>query len=106
MLLSNDSVRPPGGCPPNAIAVKRRDRASCWPQRWIYLWKRASPPPAPKKWQSGLACPKARLFLYFTSKEELFKAVVRENISGRYPELGDRTRLLLQATRRNAALLP
>jgi TetR/AcrR family transcriptional regulator len=29
---------------------------------------------------------KGTLFLYFTSKEELFKAVVRENISGRFVE--------------------
>lgn len=29
---------------------------------------------------------KGTLFLYFSSKEELFKAVVRENLSGRYPE--------------------
>jgi TetR/AcrR family transcriptional regulator len=29
---------------------------------------------------------KGTLFLYFPSKEELFKAVVRENISGRYAE--------------------
>ncbi len=29
---------------------------------------------------------KGTLFLYFSSKEELFKAVVRENISGRYPQ--------------------
>lgn len=29
---------------------------------------------------------KGTLFLYFASKEDLFKAVVRENISGRYPE--------------------
>ena len=29
---------------------------------------------------------KGTLFLYFPSKEELFKAVVRENIAGRYPE--------------------
>lgn len=29
---------------------------------------------------------KGTLFLYFSSKEELFKAVVRENISGHYPE--------------------
>jgi TetR/AcrR family transcriptional regulator len=29
---------------------------------------------------------KGTLFLYFASKEELFKAVVRENISGRFPE--------------------
>ena len=28
---------------------------------------------------------KGTLFLYFSSKEELFKAVVRDNISGRYP---------------------
>jgi TetR/AcrR family transcriptional regulator len=28
---------------------------------------------------------KGTLFLYFASKEELFKAVVRENISGRFP---------------------
>ena len=28
---------------------------------------------------------KGTLFLYFATKEELFKAVVRENISGRYP---------------------
>ena len=28
---------------------------------------------------------KGTLFLYFASKEELFKAVVRDNISGRYP---------------------
>jgi TetR/AcrR family transcriptional regulator len=28
---------------------------------------------------------KGTLFLYFSSKEELFKAVVRENISGHYP---------------------
>ena len=26
------------------------------------------------------------VYLYFTSKEELFKAVVRENIGGRFPE--------------------
>lgn len=29
---------------------------------------------------------KGTLFLYFPSKEELFKAVVRENITGRFPE--------------------
>lgn len=29
---------------------------------------------------------KGTLFLYFSSKEELFKAVVRDSISGRYPE--------------------
>ena len=29
---------------------------------------------------------KGTLFLYFASKEELFKAVVRENISGRFSE--------------------
>ena len=29
---------------------------------------------------------KGTLFLYFASKEELFKAVVRENISGRFPQ--------------------
>ena len=29
---------------------------------------------------------KGTLFLYFPSKEELFKAVVRENIAGRFPE--------------------
>jgi len=29
---------------------------------------------------------KGTLFLYFASKEELFKAVVRENISGHFPE--------------------
>src|SRR6187551_803741 len=29
---------------------------------------------------------KGTLFLYFQSKEELFKAVVRENISGRFKE--------------------
>lgn len=29
---------------------------------------------------------KGTLFLYFPTKEELFKAVVRENISGRFPE--------------------
>lgn len=29
---------------------------------------------------------KGTLFLYFASKEELFKALVRESISGRYPE--------------------
>jgi AcrR family transcriptional regulator len=31
---------------------------------------------------------KGTLFLYFPSKEELFKAVVRENISNRYVEWG------------------
>ncbi|MEY4882778.1 MAG: hypothetical protein RIS34_632 [Pseudomonadota bacterium] len=29
---------------------------------------------------------KGTLFLYFSSKEELFKAVVRDNISGRFPD--------------------
>jgi TetR/AcrR family transcriptional regulator len=29
---------------------------------------------------------KGTLFLYFASKEDLFKAVVRENLSGLYPE--------------------
>ena len=29
---------------------------------------------------------KGTLFLYFSSKEELFKAVVRENISGQFPQ--------------------
>ena len=32
---------------------------------------------------------KGTLFLYFQSKDELFKAVVRENISGRFPEWND-----------------
>src|SRR5438045_1912432 len=32
---------------------------------------------------------KGTLFLYFPSKEELFKAVVRENISGRFTEWND-----------------
>jgi len=32
---------------------------------------------------------KGTLFLYFASKEELFKAVVRENISGRFGEWND-----------------
>lgn len=32
---------------------------------------------------------KGTLFLYFQSKEELFKAVVRENISGRFAEWND-----------------
>lgn len=32
---------------------------------------------------------KGTLFLYFQSKEELFKAVVRENIAGRFPEWND-----------------
>jgi TetR/AcrR family transcriptional regulator len=32
---------------------------------------------------------KGTLFLYFSSKEELFKAVVRENISGRFKEWND-----------------
>lgn len=32
---------------------------------------------------------KGTLFLYFASKEELFKAVVRENISGRFTEWND-----------------
>src|SRR3954463_14843617 len=32
---------------------------------------------------------KGTLFLYFPSKEELFKAVVRENISGRFQEWRD-----------------
>lgn len=31
---------------------------------------------------------KGTLFLYFSSKEELFKAVVRESITGQYPEWG------------------
>jgi TetR/AcrR family transcriptional regulator len=32
---------------------------------------------------------KGTLFLYFSSKEDLFKAVVRENISGRFTEWGE-----------------
>ena len=32
---------------------------------------------------------KGTLFLYFSSKDELFKAVVRENISGRFAEWND-----------------
>ena len=32
---------------------------------------------------------KGTLFLYFASKEELFKEVVRENISGRFPQWSD-----------------
>jgi len=32
---------------------------------------------------------KGTLFLYFSSKEELFKAVVRENIAGRFAEWND-----------------
>ena len=35
---------------------------------------------------------KGTLFLYFSSKEELFKAVVRENISGRFAEWGEELR--------------
>jgi TetR/AcrR family transcriptional regulator len=36
---------------------------------------------------------KGTLFLYFSSKEELFKAVVRENISGRFAEWGEELRV-------------
>ena len=32
---------------------------------------------------------KGTLFLYFSSKEELFKAVVREHISGRFAQWND-----------------
>lgn len=45
---------------------------------------------------------KGTLFLYFPSKEELFKAVVRENIAGRFPEWNDE---LTQFEGDSAALL-
>ena len=48
---------------------------------------------------------KGTLFLYFPSKEELFKAVVRENISGRFKEWNAEFETFEGSTRRHAALL-
>jgi TetR/AcrR family transcriptional regulator len=45
---------------------------------------------------------KGTLFLYFSTKEDLFKAVVRENISGRFVEWGEE---LLQYSGTSADLL-
>jgi TetR/AcrR family transcriptional regulator len=46
--------------------------------------------------QAGVS--KGTLFLYFQSKEELFKAVVRENISGRFNEWNDEIPLFVGTT--------
>ena len=48
---------------------------------------------------------KGTLFLYFPSKEELFKAVVRENISGRFTEWNEEFETFEGTTRRHGALL-
>ena len=48
---------------------------------------------------------KGTLFLYFPSKEELFKAVVRENISGRFAEWNEEFEAFEGTTRRHGALL-
>jgi len=53
------------------------------------LLKKVSPPHAVKKWRHALVCPKARCFCTSQankkSKEDLFKAVVRENIANKFP---------------------
>ena len=53
---------------------------------WICLSKKALPPPRAEEVAARAGVSKGTLFLYFPSKEELFKAVVRENISGRFQE--------------------
>jgi len=47
------------------------------------------PPPGPKKVAKLAGVSKGTLFLYFASKEELFKAVVRVNIVGRFAGWND-----------------
>ena len=49
---------------------------------------------------------KGTLFLYFPSKEELFKAVVRENISGRFQEWKEEFQHFEGNSRGHGALLP
>ena len=82
-------------CPVNAaIAVKRERRKEARPGELLdaaldlfvekgFAATRAEEVAA----RAGVS--KGTLFLYFQSKEELFKAVVRENISGRFKEWND-----------------
>ena len=82
-------------CPKNAvIAVKRERRKEARPGELLdaaldlfvekgFAATRAEEVAA----RAGVS--KGTLFLYFQSKEELFKAVVRENISGRFKEWND-----------------
>jgi hypothetical protein len=73
------------------IQAKRERRKEARPGElldaaWTCSWKRASPPRARREVAARAGVSKGTLFLYFPTKEELFKAVVRENISGRFAE--------------------
>lgn len=61
-------------------------RANCWTLRWKFLLKKGSPPLRVEDAARQAGVSKGTVFLYFASKEELLKAVVRENISGRLSE--------------------
>jgi TetR/AcrR family transcriptional regulator len=80
-------------CKSEAVAVKRERRKEARPGELLeaaldlfvekgFAATRAEEVAA----RAGVS--KGTLFLYFQSKEELFKAVVRENISGRFTEWG------------------
>ena len=67
--------------PGRASAARRRARRNCWTPRSRCSSRRASPPRAPKRWRARAGVSKGTLYLYYPSKEELFKAVVRHNLS-------------------------
>lgn len=58
-------------------AQKKPVLVNCWTPRWIYLWRKALPLTRVEE-VAKRAGVQSTLFLYFVSKEELFKAVVRE----------------------------
>ncbi len=66
-------------------AARKHARANCWTPRSTLCGKRLAATRA-EEVAARAGVSKGTLFLYFQSKEELFKAVVRENISGRFTE--------------------
>lgn len=78
-------------CPTEAVAVKRERRKEARPGELLdaalQLFVEKGFAATRAEEVAALAgVSKGTLFLYFPSKEELFKAVVRENISGRFQE--------------------
>ena len=78
-------------CSPQAVAAKRERRKEARPGELLdaaldLFVEKGFAATRVEEVAARAGVSKGTLFLYFPSKEELFKAVVRENISGRFKE--------------------
>ena len=90
---------------PSANAARRRVRANCWKLRWTCSSTKGFAATRSEEVAARAGVSKGTLFLYFPSKEELFKAVVVENLVRPLHRVERGVRGLRRQHRRHAALL-